>query len=66
MGIVDTLLAIDTSIHANFNDVSATAEQKESIRSISRHIYMLIGKYDIEKSERLLDAMDWWNWNYPR
>lgn len=58
MGIVDTLLAIDSSIHAHFNDVSATPEQKENIRSISRHIYNLIGKYDIEKSERLLDAMD--------
>ena len=58
MGIVDTLLAIDGSIHAHFNDATATAEQKENIRSISRHIYGLIGKYDIEKSERLLDAMD--------
>ena len=58
MGIVDTLLAIDTSIHANFNDISATAEMKDNIRSISKHIYKLIGKYDIEKSNRLLDAMD--------
>lgn len=58
MGIVDTLLAIDTSIHANWNDSEATPEVKMEIRNISKHIYKLIGKYDTEKSQRLLDAMD--------
>jgi hypothetical protein len=58
MNIVDTLLAIDTSIHANWNDSTADQERREALRSISRCIYTQIGKYDPEKSERLLDAMD--------
>lgn len=58
MKIVDTLLAIDTSIHAHWNDATADQERKEALRSISKCIYTEIGKYDPEKSERLLDAMD--------
>jgi hypothetical protein len=58
MKIVDTLLAIDTSIHAHWNDATADQERKAALRNISKCIYTEIGKYDPEKSERLLDAMD--------
>ncbi len=58
MTIVDTLLAIDTSLHAHWNDSTADQERKEALRSISKCIYKQIGKYDPEKSKRLLDAMD--------
>ena len=58
MTIVDTLLAIDTSIHAHWNDSTADQERREALRNISKCIYTQIGKYDPEKSKRLLDAMD--------
>lgn len=58
MNIVDTLLAIDTSIQAHWNDSTADKERKEALKAISRCIYSQIAKYDPDKSERLLDAMD--------
>ena len=58
MTIVDTLLAIDTSIQAHWNDSTADQDRKQALKAISRCIYSQIGKYDPEKSERLLDAMD--------
>ena len=58
MTIVDTLLAIDTSIQANWNDITSDQERKQTLKEISRCIYTLIAKYDPEKSQRLLDAMD--------
>lgn len=58
MTIVDTLLAIDTSIHANWNDSTTDQEGKAALKEISKCIYKQIGKYDPEKSERLLNAMD--------
>jgi len=58
MTIVDTLLAIDTSIQAHWNDSTSDQERKQALKEISRCIYTQIGKYDPEKSQRLLDAMD--------
>lgn len=58
MNIVDTLLAIDTSIHANWNDATSDPERKAALREISKCIYTQIGKYDSQKADRLLDAMD--------
>jgi len=58
MNIVDTLLAIDTSIQAHWNDSTSDQERKQALKEISRCIYKQIAKYDPDKSQRLLDAMD--------